>query len=284
MKWSIGWPAPAKINLFLLVLGRREDGYHLLQTAFQFLNHCDWIDFEVLDQSEIRRKKPILGVSQNDDLVIRAAHALKTAAQYSGGVSISVDKQLPIGSGLGGGSSDAATVLVALNELWQINFSVDVLAELGLSLGADVPVFVRGNAAWGEGVGELLEPMEFDETPIVVVTPDCCVDTKKVFEANDLTRDSVAIKMHHLLECTRNDCEAVRRKLYPPVGDAIEWLGKYGLARMSGTGASVFAFFETVEEAESVATRKPQQWTAFSGYRLNRSPLLSRLADYRNSL
>ena len=284
MKRSARWPAPAKINLFLRVLGRREDGYHFLQTAFQFLNYCDWLDFVITDQSEIRREYRLQGVSEKDDLIIRAAHVLKRATQYPGGVSISVNKNLPIGGGLGGGSSDAATVLVALNELWQTNLSIDILTELGLSLGADVPVFVRGKAAWAEGVGEVLEPMEFEETPIVVVTPDCCVDTKRIFESNDLTRDSLAIKMHHLLGCTQNDCEAVTRKLYPPVGEAIEWLEKFGSPRMSGTGASIFAFFKTGEEAKSVAARKPEHWTAFSGRRLNCSPLLSRLADYRNSL
>lgn len=276
------WPAPAKINLFLHVVGRRADGYHLLQTVFQFLDACDWLDFSVRTDGEIRRLSGLEGVAAEDDLVVRAARLLQDAGGSALGADIRLDKRLPMGGGLGGGSSDAATVLVALNELWGTALPTDQLAALGLRLGADVPVFVRGRTAWAEGVGEVLKPLDLDEPPLLVITPDCAVATAAVFNDADLTRDTPPIKMHALsLARTGNDCEPVTRRLYPEVGRALDWLGQFAPARMSGTGASVFASFDSAAAAQSVLDGMPREWRGFVGRRLNRSPLLDRLETAR---
>ncbi|MGR8920489.1 MAG: 4-(cytidine 5'-diphospho)-2-C-methyl-D-erythritol kinase [Gammaproteobacteria bacterium] len=276
---SQGWPAPAKINLFLHVVGRRADGYHLLQTLFQFLELADVIDFELFEEGPVRRATAIPGVSEDNDLVVRAGRALKAATGAPQGARISVDKRLPMGGGLGGGSSDAATVLVALNALWGTGLDTGELAALGLELGADVPVFVRGETAWAEGVGERLEACPQDETPLVVVTPDCAVETARVFQDPDLTRDTPPLKMHAFsLASAHNDCESVTRRLYPEVGRALDWLDGFAPARMSGTGASVFAFFDDLDEARAVAAKVPRPWSGCATRRLNRSPLLDRLA------
>ena len=281
MAVSSGWPAPAKINLFLHVVGRRDDGYHLLQTAFQFVDRCDWLSFDVNDSGRVRRARELAGVPEDDDLIVRAARALQRAGGASGGVTIDLDKQLPMGGGLGGGSSDAATVLVALNALWQLGLDTDALADIGLSLGADVPVFVHGAAAWAEGVGERLEPVEFEQSPTVIVTPKLAVNTGLVFAADDLTRDTPTIKMHAFSpHRSRNDCEPVTRRLYPEVGRALDWLSQFAPARMSGTGASVFASFDAMTRAEEVVAAAPDEWDAFCAPTVNRSPLLDRLASF----
>ncbi len=283
MTRSLAWPAPAKINLFLHVTGRRDDGYHLLQTLFQFVDVCDELDFELSDADRVIRTTALPGVAAADDLVVRAARLLKDHTGYRGGAAITVRKRLPLGGGLGGGSSDAATTLVALNALWSLHLPIDELAALGLALGADVPVFVRGQAAWAEGVGEVLVPMSPPESPIVVVTPAVAVSTARVFGDPDLTRDTPPIKMHALsLERTRNDCEPVTRRLYPEVAAAFEWLARFAPVRMSGTGASVFAFFDDGDAAAAVAARVPREWSAFAGRRVNRSPLMTRLEAHRN--
>ncbi len=275
--YSCGWPAPAKINLFLHITGRRADGYHLLQTLFQFIEVGDELDFRVRDDGVIRRVSALAGVAEGDDLVVRAARALQQASGTTLGADIRVHKRLPMGAGLGGGSSDAATTLVALNRLWQLDFEPSGLARLGLALGADIPVFVHGQAAWAEGVGEILVPFAIDETPVLVITPDCEAGTMQVFKDPDLTRDTVPIKMHGFsLEQTRNDCEAVTRRLYPAVGEALAWLSARAPApaRMSGTGASVFALFTDMESARAVARAVPAHWQAFCTWRRNRSALL----------
>ena len=276
---ALGWPAPAKINLFLHVTGRRADGYHLLQTLFQFVDYGDTLHFTVRADGDVRRLSELAGVAPEQDLVVRAARKLQTLTGCSLGADIAVDKRLPMGGGLGGGSSDAATVLVALNQLWGTAVPVDELARLGLSLGADVPVFVRGESAWAEGVGEILTPCPAEEGPLLVITPDCNVETQVVFSDLELTRDTPPITMPAFsLSSTRNDCEPVTRRLYPEVGRALDWLKLHAWARMSGTGASVYALFDSASAADAVARQVPAEWRHFRARRVNRSPLAVRLA------
>ncbi len=273
-----GWPAPAKLNLFLHITGRREDGYHLLQTVFQFLDYGDTLHFSLRQDGEIHRVSSLAGVSEDQDLTVRAAKLLKEVSGSSLGVDIEVQKQLPMGGGLGGGSSDAATTLVALNHLWQLGLEIERLAELGLQLGADVPVFVRGYAAWAEGVGEQLVPVEPAEPWYLVLIPDVAVSTAEIFGAPELTRDSPAIKIRDFLSGQGiNVCQAVVARRYPAVAESLEWLGRYGRAMMTGTGACVFAAFDTRQEAEAVMAEMPTQWRGFVAKGLNRSPLLERL-------
>lgn len=274
-----GWPAPAKINLFLHVTGRRPDGYHLLQTLFQFIDYGDTLYFEPRADGEVHRRSELAGVAPEQDLVVRAARKLKALTGTTLGADIRVDKRLPMGGGLGGGSSDAATVLVALNELWGTGLASAELARLGLELGADVPVFVHGQAAWAEGVGDRLTPCPVDEGPVLVITPDCNVETRVVFTAAELTRDTPPITMPAFsLAATRNDCEPVTRRLYPEVGRALDWLSRHATARMSGTGASVYALFGDQQAADAVARQVPSAWRHFRARRVNRSPLMDALA------
>ena len=275
---SKGWPAPAKINLFLQINGRRGDGYHNLQTIFQFINVCDQIDFQIRDDGIIERDSDLAGVSSEDDLTVKAAKLLREHVQGSKGATITVHKRIPMGAGLGGGSSNAATVLVALNFLWGLNLPESDLVALGLRLGADVPIFVRGKSAWAEGIGEKLSPFSPEVGPIFVIIPNCEVPTQEIFNDPLLTRDTDAIKMHEFsIASSRNDCELVTRRLYPSVGDALDWLGHYRPARMSGTGSSVFAFFECREELQVVKRSLPSDWIGFAAERENYSPLLKKI-------
>jgi 4-diphosphocytidyl-2-C-methyl-D-erythritol kinase len=272
------WPAPAKINLFLHVTARRDDGYHNLQTHFQFLDYCDQLEFNINEDAEITRLNDLPGVPVDDDLVVRAARLLAPYAPSGSGVAIKVEKLIPAGGGLGGGSSDAATTLVALNELWKVHMSRSELATLGLSLGADVPVFVHGHSAWAEGVGEKLTPLEAAEGTALIVHPGCSVATAEIFTHPQLTRDTPAIKIHDLASSVvGNDCEAVTCKLYPEVERALEWLRQFGDARMSGTGACVYALFESISHADRVALEMPEQWAWFVAQRRNVSPLMETL-------
>lgn len=273
------WPAPAKLNLMLRIVGRRADGYHLLQTVFQFLDCCDWLWFSPREDGRIERVGEVAGVPPDADLTVRAARLLQQATAQRAGATIRIAKQLPLGGGLGGGSSDAATVLVALNQLWGTAVPVDELAHLGLALGADVPVFVRGEAAWAEGVGEILTPCPAEEGPVLVITPDCNVETRVVFSDLELTRDTPPITMPAFSwTSTGNDCEPVTRRLYPDVGRALDWLSQRAPARMSGTGASVYALFDSDAAADAVARQVPPAWRHFRARRVNRSPLADRLA------
>ena len=272
------WPAPAKLNLFLHITGRREDGYHLLQTVFQFVDYGDWLEFDLRDDGRVCRVDALEGVAPEDDLTVRAARLLQQESGCERGVDIRIDKRLPMGGGLGGGSSDAATTLVALNQLWKLGFSEDRLAELGLALGADVPVFVRGRAAWAEGVGEVLEPIELSEPWFLVIVPPCHVPTAEIFRDPELTRDAQSLKIPAFLSGQGiNVCEAVVRKRYPEVDKALNWLAEYGEARMSGTGACIFAPFADEAQARRVFDRMPAQWRGFVAKGLNQSPLLGRL-------
>lgn len=268
------WPAPAKVNLFLHVTGRRADGYHLLQTVFQFLEYGDTLRINVRGDGVIQRITDLPGVPEALDLTVRAARLLQRVSNTTMGASIAVKKRLPLGGGLGGGSSNAATTLVALNSLWALGLSIDELADLGLSLGADVPVFVRGKAAWAEGVGELLTPVELEETWFLVVTPACNVATAAIFSDPELTRDHPPITIRGFLAGNgRNDCEPVTRRRYPPVDEVFKWLAQHGEARMSGTGASVFVTFSTQVEAEAVYNTLPQGWQGFVAQGKNESSL-----------
>lgn len=273
------WPAPAKINRFLHVIGRRDDGYHLLQTLFQFLDMGDRLHFNCTADGRVRRLGAVPGVSEIADLSVRAARLLQDATDCALGAVIRVDKRLPIGGGLGGGSSDAATTLVALNEIWDTGLDENALADLGLRLGADVPVFVRGRAAWGEGVGEQLVPVKLDEPWFLVVDPGIPVATAQVFQAAELTRNSPRITIGSFYAGgARNDCEPVVRRLYPEIGCALDWLERFGEAHLTGTGGCIFAPFEQEHEARSVLARLPRRWRGWVARGCNRSPLWRRLS------
>ncbi len=278
MNWGDVWPAPAKLNLMLRIIGRRADGYHLLQTVFQFVDIADQLRFRLRDDGLIRRTTAIDGVSEESDLSLRAARLLQTELGESSGVDIELRKILPLGAGLGGGSSDAATTLLALNRLWSGGLSTQRLAEIGLRLGADVPVFVHGFAAWAEGVGERLEEMELPDVWYLVLFPFCHVSTADIFSDPELTRDSARITIADFFAGSReNDCLPVVCKRYPKVADAIRWLAQYGDARLTGTGAAVFAAFESESEAQGVLARLPEYLQGVVGRGLNRSPVLDML-------
>ena len=271
------WPAPAKLNLFLHILGRRDDGYHELQTAFQFLDYGDELSIDVREDGQIRRPEGLAGLPERDDLVVAAARLLRTETGASRGAEIRIRKRVPAGAGLGGGSSDAATTLVALNELWGTGLSRAELARLGAQLGADVPVFVGGRAAWAEGIGDRLTPTDFPEPWYAVIYPGRAVPTTEVFADPELTRNSAPITISRFI-CSggRNDCAPLVRKKYVEVGHAMDWLGRSGEARLTGTGASVFAEFEDRGQARRALEGLLAAWQGFVAKGLNRSPLLDR--------
>lgn len=274
------WPAPAKLNLMLRITGRREDGYHELQSVFQFLDYGDDIHLSVRRDGEIVRRSELPGVAQEQDLVVRAARLLQAETGCGLGADIKVVKRLPMGGGLGGGSSDAATVLVGLNRLWETGLDVETLAALGLRLGADVPVFVRGRAAWAEGVGEVLTPVDLPEPWYLVVKPPCEVATAEIFRAPELTRNSPLSTIRDFLAgLTANDCLPVVEDRYPAVAEARAWLGRFGEARLTGTGSCIFAVFDEAARAREVLSAIPAGYQGFVARGLNRSPLLRRLSN-----
>ena len=276
--FSLNWPAPAKLNLFLHITGRRADGYHLLQTVFQFLDYGDTLDFHLRQDGSIRRSEGPAGVPADEDLTVRAAELLKIRSGTGLGADILLRKMLPMQAGLGGGSSDAATTLVALNELWGAGLTSDELAVLGLELGADVPVFLGGRAAWAEGVGEKLTPLELPEPWYLVVEPACRVATREIFQAPELTRNSAAITIAGFRAGQgRNDFEPTVRARYPEVSKALDWLAARAEARLTGSGACVYAAFPDEAEARRVAEALPQDWHGFVARGCNRSPLMARL-------
>ncbi|MDB6085751.1 MAG: 4-(cytidine 5-diphospho)-2-C-methyl-D-erythritol kinase [Gammaproteobacteria bacterium] len=277
------WPAPAKLNLFLHIVGRRPDGYHQLQTCFQFIDLCDDVHIRVRSDGEIRRLRGAAGVSEEADLCVRAARALQTASGCGLGAEIDVVKRIPMGAGLGGGSSDAATCLLALNRLWGLEWPSEKLAALGLTLGADVPVFVQGRAAWAEGVGEKLTPLFPPLAPredlYLVVKPNVFVSTAEVFQDPELTRNSPPITIHGFLTSGgRNDCLGVVRRRYPEVARALDWLSRYGDARLTGTGACVFLGVESTDRYAEIVGMLPSAMDAYLVRGLNDSPLLARLS------
>ena len=271
------WRAPAKLNLMLRVLGRRADGYHRLQTVFQFIDRCDRLYFTPRRDGRIERLQGAAGVDPEQDLVVRAARALRAETGCDAGVEIRVDKLLPMGGGLGGGSSDAATTLHALNQAWGLGLDIDSLARIGLTLGADVPVFVRGRAAWAEGVGEEMVPVTLPEPWYLVLVPPVGVSTAAVFNDPDLTRDSHPITMESFVAGDQaNDCLAVVSRRYPAVAAAVDWLAAVGVApRLTGTGACVFGSFGTDTEARAAMADAPEAYGAFVARGCNLSPLFS---------
>lgn len=283
---ATAWPAPAKLNLFLHVNGRRPDGYHELQTLFIFLDHGDTLHFEVLDGSLDLTLSPALpGVPDEENLIIRAARMLQARLPSPKGARITLTKRLPMGGGIGGGSSDAATTLVALNELWQAGLDTEALAAMGVALGADVPVFVRGIAAFAEGVGEKLQPVTLPERWYLVVKPDCHVATAAIFKDPDLPRNTPKMGLQDLLAGEwKNDCEGLVKKRHPEVANALGWLLEYAPSRMTGTGACVFAAFEDESLAREVLAKLPDGLAGFVAKGVNISPLANTLQQVREGV
>jgi 4-diphosphocytidyl-2-C-methyl-D-erythritol kinase len=272
------WPAPAKLNLMLRIVGRRSDGYHLLQTVFQFLDRGDWLWFDLRDDGMIERRGEVAGVPPDADLIVRAARLLQQVTGTRLGATLRIVKQLPLGGGLGGGSSDAATALVALNRYWQTGLTLAELAELGVQLGADVPVFVHGHAAWAEGVGEQLTPITLDESWFAVLVPACSIATGAIFNDPELTRNSPLITIADFVKgVVGNDCATVVYRRYPDVAAAADWLRQHGTARLTGTGACVFAAFPDAAAANRVLNQLPSGWAGFIARGRNHSPLHERL-------
>jgi 4-diphosphocytidyl-2-C-methyl-D-erythritol kinase len=264
----------------LHIVGRRQDGYHNLQTVFQFVDRCDWIWFTPRRDGAIKRTGSVEDVPAETDLTIRAAYLLKQTMQSCDGITVHIVKKLPLGSGLGGGSSDAATTLVALNHFWRTGLTLLELADLGLLLGADVPVFILGRASWAEGIGERLTPVDLDEPWFLVLEPNCQITTKSIFNDMQLTRCSPPIKMCDFLDGYRgNDCEEFVYRRYPEVADAAAWLAQYGQVHLTGTGACVFAEFSDEESAKQILKKLPSKWTGFVARGCNYSPLQKRLVQ-----
>ncbi len=268
--------SPAKLNLFLHITGRRADGYHTLQTVFQLLDYGDSV--EITPAPTLSLDCPGLALPSEDNLAMRAARRLQAIAGSEPGANIHIRKRIPAGGGLGGGSSNAATVLLALNRLWDLGLTPQELAELGLELGADVPLFVHGHSAWAEGVGEQLTPLQLPPRHYLVVAPDCFVGTAEVFSHRQLTRNTAPITIATFFAGGgQNDCENVVRSLHPEVDKALNWLGKYSPARLTGTGACVFSSFDSSAQAEAIQARLPANWNSFIAAGLDRSPLLDDL-------
>lgn len=267
-------PAPAKLNLFLHITGRRADGYHELQTVFQFLDYADEIALTLNTEGKIRRISQHAGIPEQDDLTVRAARLLQKKTGTALGVDIHIKKKLPMGGGLGGGSSDAATVLHGCNRLWECGLSRQELAETGLQLGADVPVFIHGFAAWAEGVGEQLIAVKPPECWYLVVQPKVSISTAEIFSQEGLTRDCVPITIADFLQGRgTNVLESEAVRLYPDVAKALDWLSEFAPARMTGSGSCIFASVKSQQVAESILAKLPEQWDGFVARGVNVSPL-----------
>ena len=281
---STRWPSPAKLNLFLYINGRTENGYHELQTLFQFVDHGDELTIQANHSGDVTISPEIEGVPLQYNLIWKAATALQNYTHCSFGAHIELHKVLPMGGGIGGGSSNAATTLVALNYLWQLNLTDDELAEIGLALGADVPVFVRGFAAFAEGVGEKLSPAHPDEKWYLVVRPNVSIATADIFGHPDLTRNTPKRDLETLLNTPSvNDCEKIVRMLYPEVDKQLSWLLQYAPSRLTGTGSCVFAEFSSKSEAETILAQLSDKVSAFVAQGRNISPLKETLAEYQSA-
>jgi len=280
-KLSQGWPAPAKLNLFLHVNGRRADGYHDLQTLFQFIDYCDYLDFKVTATPDLKLHSNMgSAVADSDNLILRAAKLLQQESGCDKGAEIWLDKRLPMGGGIGGGSSDAATTLVALNVLWNTQLSKTKLMAIGLRLGADVPVFINGFASFAEGVGEELQPVSPKEYWYLVLIPDVHVSTAEIFRYPELPRDTPKLEIASLMKGTwHNDCQSLVAKHYPEVAKTLLWLIEYAPSRMTGTGACVFGEFEQQQQALDVLAKLPSDMTGFVAKGANTSSLALRLAQ-----
>ncbi|MDP2560945.1 4-(cytidine 5'-diphospho)-2-C-methyl-D-erythritol kinase [Psychrobium sp. 1_MG-2023] len=280
MNTSQTWPSPAKLNLFLHITGQLDNGYHSLQTTFQFLDYGDELTFIANNDSKISIYPGVEGINDEDNLIYRAAMLLKPFASINAGVDITLHKVLPMGAGLGGGSSNAATTLVALNHLWQINLSTAKLASLGLSLGADVPIFVHGFAAFAEGVGEKLTPVEPEEPWYLIIWPGVHVNTGEIFSLPELPRNTPTLTLEQLSSASLgNDCEQVTKNRHPEVAKALDWLIEYAPAKMTGTGSCVFGQFETQQAAEAALQKLPKDMHGFVAKGINQSPLATKLAQ-----
>jgi 4-diphosphocytidyl-2-C-methyl-D-erythritol kinase len=287
-----GCPAPAKLNLFLHVIGRRQDGYHLLQSVFQLIDHGDTLDFDLRSDERIVRVNEVPGVPEEQDLIVRALRALQAEyrrrhGKLPPGIDVRIDKCLPMGGGLGGGSSDAATALMAANYLWQAGLTDAELMAIGLPLGADIPFFLFGETAFAEGVGEALQAVPGPDCWYVVIEPGVSVPTAAIFTAPDLTRDTNAVRIADFLGHLdgskgsvvfgKNDLQDVATRLFPPVAEAVEWLSGHGAARMTGSGACVFSAFSSEQEAEQVLMQVPAKWIAWKARSLTKHPMKSLL-------
>jgi 4-diphosphocytidyl-2-C-methyl-D-erythritol kinase len=276
--WNRVWPAPAKLNLFLHVVGRRPDGYHLLQSVFRLIDCCDWLRMSPLSSPKVSLAQPLPGVEPQDELSVRAARLLQRETGCRRGVEISIGKNIPVGGGLGGGSSDAATTLIALNKLWSLGLTRLQLAELALQLGADVPFFLFGRNAFAEGIGEQLAPLDPSPAWYVVLVPPVSVSTREIFAAPELTRDTKTIKISSFSTgFGHNDLEPVVCRRYPVVAAHLAWLKDYGDARMSGSGACVFCEFPAEAQARAVVSRLPAEIRGFAARGLDRHPLAADL-------
>jgi len=271
------WLAPAKINLFLHVTGRRSDGYHTLQTVYQFVDMCDVLQFSVREDSEVHLKSSFDQVPPEDNLVVKAARALQAHSGTRAGTDITLEKTIPTGGGLGGGSSDAATTLVALNEFWRLGLSIKELAEIGVTVSADVPVFVYGQASWAEGIGEKLTPVAPPEPWYLIVNPNCQASTEALFNSPELTRNTSPITIRDFMDGrSTNVFEPVAVARHPEIGVALDWLRlnyKGYRAKMSGTGSCVFTAFESEEAAQSLCDKLPDHLTGYVVKARNASPL-----------
>ena len=283
--WS-HWPAPAKLNLFLHIVGRRADGYHLLQTAFQILDWGDEVRLRPRADGEIRRIDPLAGVAPEDDLAVRAARALQVASGTRLGADIAIEKRIPIGGGLGGGSSDAASTLVALDALWGTDLGEDALAAIGLTLGADVAVFVRGRSAWAEGIGEALTAIDLPERWYVVVDTGAAVPTRELFQVPELTRNSARLTIPRFVSgaATGNVFEPVVRERFPAITAALDWLGAHGPARLTGSGGCVFVPVASREAGSAIVADIPGAMRGYVVHGVAESPLHRRLAEWRQGM
>jgi len=278
--WDRVWPAPAKLNLFLHVVGRRSDGYHLLQTVFRLIDCCDRLRYSPRPSPNVSLAQPLPGVEEGDELCVRAARLLQRETGCRRGVEISIRKCIPMGGGLGGGSSDAATTLIALNRLWNLGLSRQRLAKLGIALGTDVPFFLCGENAFGEGVGEQLEPVILPRAWYVLLVPPVAVPTREIFAAPELTRNTKSIKISSFSAgFGQNDLEPVVCRRYPAVATHLAWLRAFGDARMSGSGACVFAEFPTEVQACTVVSELPPEMRGFAARGLERHPLAADLSE-----
>jgi len=288
MDFDLTLPAPAKLNLFLHINGRRDDGYHLLQTVFQILDRGDQLSFRATSRPEITLTPELAGVPHEDNLIVKAARLLQEHSGVRLGAHIHLEKTLPLGGGLGGGSSNAATTLIALNRLWSLELTPDTLASIGLQLGADVPVFVKGHSAFAEGVGEQLTAVDLPEKWYVILCPNCHVSTPEIFSNERLTRDSPKLRIAPASEgqgleqaCSkgRNDCAAIATDLYPAIKETISWLNQFGDGRMTGTGACCFCRFDSQAEAQKVLNEAQSKFKGFIAKGVNTSPALEGLNE-----
>lgn len=280
MTWTL--PAPAKLNLFLHITGVREDGYHNLQTIFQLLDYSDEVTLLRRDDGVIRRSEGLAEVKPSDDLIVKAAQALKRYTGTTYGADVGVLKRLPVGGGIGGGSSDAATTLLGLNALWECHLTTDELLDIAVTLGADVPVFVAGHSAWAEGIGEQLTPMELPAIWFLVLHPGVFVSTAKLFSSEVLTRNKSILKMRDFTDTDiENIFEVIVREQHPEVDLSLNWLSQFSAARMTGTGSCIFAGFNSFEEAEKVLRKMPVKWKGFVAKAINVSPVFEAIDQYK---